>query len=125
MAYSATLRYNDVDRTEDFMTLPVIGELAKGAIVRTSYGEEMRIINPAIGEVLRTGNGSVSYESPESTVTHFCNDLDIWKPFAVGVDSDSHLRIPPKPEDLVDALQGNIHKDIGQSRPAKTTRKKS
>ena len=104
------------------MTLPVIGELAKGAIVRTSYGEEMRIINPAIGEVLRTGNGSVSYESPETIVTHFCNDLNIWKPFAVGVDSDSHLRIPPSPEQLVGALQDSIHKDIGRSRPAKTAK---
>ena len=63
------------------MTLPTISELVKGAIVRTSYGEEMRIINPQVGEVLRTGNGSVSYESPQTVVTHFRNDLNIWKPF--------------------------------------------
>ena len=67
--------------TEDFMTLPTISELVKGAIVRTSYGEEMRIIDPAIGEVLRTGNGSVSYEPPSTIVTHYRNDLNIWKQF--------------------------------------------
>jgi DNA-binding transcriptional regulator YiaG len=32
-------------------------------------------------------------------------------------------RLPPKAEDLVDALQDPIHKEIGRSRPAKTTRK--
>ena len=63
------------------MTLPTISELVKGAIVRTSYGEEMRIIDPAIGEVLRTGNGSVSYEPPSTIVTHYRNDLNIWKQF--------------------------------------------
>ena len=47
--------------------------------------------------------------------------------FVVGAKpkSISQSRTPPKPEDLVNALQDSIHKDIGQSRPAKTTRKKS
>ena len=63
------------------MTRPTLGEMRQGAIVRTSYGEEMRIINPQVGEVLRTGNGSVSYEPPSTIVTHFRNDLNIWKPF--------------------------------------------
>jgi DNA-binding transcriptional regulator YiaG len=31
-------------------------------------------------------------------------------------------RIPPRPEDLVGALNDTIHKEVGRSRPAKTTR---
>lgn len=63
------------------MTLPLLSEMSKNAIVRTSYGEEMTIINPTVGEVLRIGAGSVSYENPQTIVTHFRNDLNIWKPF--------------------------------------------
>ena len=63
------------------MTLPTIGEMVKSAIVRTSYGEEMTVINPTVGEVLRIGQGFVSYESPDMTITHFKNDLNLWKPF--------------------------------------------
>ena len=62
------------------MTLPLLSEMSKNAIVRTSYGEEMTI-NPTVGEVLRLGAGSVSYENPQTTITHFRNDLNIWKPF--------------------------------------------
>jgi hypothetical protein len=63
------------------MTLPTLSEMKFKAVVRTQAGEEMLILNPEAGEVLRLGSASVSYENPESPITHFQNDLNQWKPF--------------------------------------------
>ena len=46
------------------------------------------------------------------------------KPRLVTLSEDTHtLRIPPNPADLVDALQEPIHRDVGKTRPAQTSRK--
>ena len=61
------------------MTRPTLGEMRQGAIVRTADDEEMIIVNPTEGEVLRLGHCFVSYENPRMTITHLKNDLDLWK----------------------------------------------
>ena len=44
------------------MTRPTLGEMRQGAIVRTADDEEMIIVNPTEGEVLRLGHCFVSYD---------------------------------------------------------------
>ncbi|OKH55602.1 transcriptional regulator [Calothrix sp. HK-06] len=47
------------------------------------------------------------------------------KPRLVSLSEDTRIsRMPPNPADLVDALQDPIHRDIGITRPARTSRKR-
>lgn len=47
------------------------------------------------------------------------------KPRLVSLSEDTRIsRMPPNPADLVDALQDPIHRDVGITRPARTSRKR-